>query len=97
MTQNYNPELATYNKQEVNQTFFQDTVCDFAKENINSLLHPISLFLLTGALPVPPTPWLPAKVWSAGPVYLGIFQSADTAVTNPPAARKSHHHTLFPD
>ncbi len=50
--------------------------------------------LLTGALPVPPSPWLPEEAWSAGPEYRGIFQSADTAMTNPPVPRRLHCHTL---
>lgn len=44
------------------------------------------VLLLTGALPSPPTLGLPAEVWSAGPAYQGIFQSADTAVTSQPVA-----------
>lgn len=56
--------------------------------------YPVGASLLTGALPVAPSPWLTPEVWSAGPASRGIFQSADTVMTNPPAARGSHRHTL---
>lgn len=46
------------------------------------------MLVLTGALPVPPSPWPPPELWSAGPASAGIFQSADTVMTNPPAARR---------
>lgn len=56
--------------------------------------HPVSMSLLTGALPVPPSPWLPAEVWLDVPAYQGIFQSADTATTSPPAGKILRHDTL---
>lgn len=63
--------------------------------------YPVWTSLLTGALAVAPSPWLPPQVWSAGPASRGIFQSVDTVMTNPPAGENSewarrHLFTWFP-